>query len=250
MNLKQIMNMDVDALEKLTEKELRKVLNSLVSIANKRIRRIEANKEGLGRVSIPLNIRRNSKGKVRLFTSKLPKSKYHRKYKTPEKQAEQTAMRVEETLNRISSLKGFLKAKGSTYEGVKEISEKIIKDFDLADDYGKLSDRQKTRFWEAYHKFQKDHWEFFNKRNDPRYDKLRENFFNFMVKYKTKTDKIRLRRDLDEVFKDMLNDLVSDYEKGEREREDDSPLSTTTARSEPKMGIDEEPIVETISIYK
>lgn len=229
MKVKDILNTDATTLKSLTSEGLRSILNSLVSAANKRIRRIEAT--GKGKISIGLNIRRNKRGVVKPFTSKLAKSKFYKPYKDEDKLKKQEELRKEEYLNRISNVKTFLQSKGSSMKGVEEIEQKIITDLKIKNDYDKLSDKQKARFWDIYHMAQKRDKNLFDRRAGEKvYETKRAQSFDIMVKYRTKSGRILLRgTDTEEKIEDLIKDIIEHfggiYKKQEKEREDDSALS-------------------------
>lgn len=217
-----ILNLSAEELKKLSSAELREITNSMVSVANKRIKRIE--KAGFGFASGALGQRRTKAGIVRKFTSKLPKS-ITRKIKpvTPDMTAKQRARQMKHLhdrevdiqrsyLSKIGQLKNFLSAPSSTLEGAKKSAGRIADDLG-ATDYSELSRNQQKKFWKAYNDLKKKYPDLM--RSDmSKYESLRTELFDFMIQ-RTRTGKKRLRN-IEDSVEHLFESLDSNYRRLQR----------------------------------
>ena len=103
LSIKELMNMDLDTLNKLNESELKDITNRMVRVSNQRIARLK-NQDIESPALMAL------KGKT--FSTKMPKSF----------SPQQRISRLKET---IASTKTFLGYKTSTIKGVREMASKM-----------------------------------------------------------------------------------------------------------------------------
>ena len=103
LSIKELMNMDLDTLNKLNESELRDITNRMVKVSNQRISRLQHQ-------DIESPALMSLKGKK--FSTKMPKSF----------SPQQRISRLKET---IASTKTFLGHKTSTIKGVREMESKM-----------------------------------------------------------------------------------------------------------------------------
>lgn len=217
-----MLNLSAEELKKLSSAELREITNSMVSVANKRIKRIE--KAGYGFASGALGQRRTKSGAIRKFTSKLPKS-VTRKIKpvSPDMTAKQRARQMKylhdrevdiqrSYLSKIGQLRNFLSAPSSTLEGAKKSAERIAEDLG-ATDYSELSRNQQNKFWKAYNELKKKYPDLMRSDGN-RYMSLRTELFDFMIQ-RTRTGKKRLRN-IEDSVNHMFETLDANYRRMQR----------------------------------
>lgn len=126
--VEKIKNLEYDDILKLNEKELRKALNTAVSAANKRIKRLEESGVSSGALE---NLKSNRTQQY--FSSK------DKDYKQ---------LRAE-----LMRARNFLRAKSSTLRGAKKIEKEIGKRINF--DYSSMNKKQKNTFWESYNEIKK-----------------------------------------------------------------------------------------------
>lgn len=243
-----MLNLSAEELKKLSSAELREITNSMVSVANKRIKRIE--KAGYGFASGALGQRRTDAGMVRKFTSKLSKS-VTKKIKpvspdmTPKQRARQMKylhdreVKIQKSyISKIGQLRNFLSAPSSTLEGAKKSAKRIAEDLG-ATDYSELSRNQQKKFWKAYNELKKKYPDLMRS-DTSKYESLRTELFDFMIQ-RTKTGKRRLRN-IEDSVEHMFESLDANYrrmQKGETINANDAGIPNgqeTTSNSLLKEG--------------
>ena len=105
LKISDILNIDLDAFNKLNEKELRALTSRLVSAGNKRIRRLQEHE-----INSPAM---QSLGNEKAFSTKLPKDT-------------STQQRVNQLRAEFSRARSFLNAETSTISGYKKFKKKTI----------------------------------------------------------------------------------------------------------------------------
>ena len=140
MSIADILNIPYEEWNSLSTSDLRALTTRLNSAANKRLKRLQARKEG--KYSPALQTRREGRkkdGEVRKFSSKLPKN-----------------MASDVANGKIKSafadVKNFLTSKTSTAKGAGEFKEKLLERFpELTNKGGEISEYKMSRVWKAYH---------------------------------------------------------------------------------------------------
>ena len=180
------LNLDLDTLNKLNQKELKEVTSRLVSVANKRIKRARATAL-------------KNKSSLSPAMRSLPNEDF--KFSIKNKS-------YNEVRHTYSQVRNFLNAKTSTYKGWNEYKEEIQQK--LESRFGKLNEEQTTKFWDGWHKFEETNAGILKSNKDTS---------DQMMEYLA--DLIRDNEDLDG---DDLQEALDDYleEIYEGEEDDDS----------------------------
>lgn len=132
MTIEQIMDVDLDYFNSLSERDLRAITSRLVSASNKRIRAIK--KKGFDSPAV------RSLGTKTAFSTKLPKGT-------------DTRQRVNKLRQEFSRARRFLTMKTSTISGTKKYHEQIIEDIETGIGR-KLSGEDIGRAFNLLHKAQ------------------------------------------------------------------------------------------------
>lgn len=126
MTIQDILDIDIDTIVRMKEKDLKQISSRLVSASNKRIRRLKSDKTGWGEISPAL---------------------------TDVKQQFSIANKTrQQTLREFVKMKRFLSAKTSTFKGWKEVRTSMFKKVG-----GNIDVDQYKEFWKTYRKFEETH---------------------------------------------------------------------------------------------
>lgn len=123
MSIQDILDIDIDAIVRMKEKDLKQIASRLVSASNKRIRRLKSDKSGWGALSPSLNS----------ITKQFSIAKKTR----------------QQTLREFVNMKRFLTAKSSTFKGWKDIRKSMFKKVG-----GDVSVDEYKDFWKTYRRFE------------------------------------------------------------------------------------------------
>lgn len=217
MKIDDILNLNGRDLLSMSEKELKAIANALTSASNKRIRRIES--AGVGYASPALNARRvKTTGRVRPFTTKLPKYLYE--HTSEAGKLADTRRREQRLRDLILSERDFLRADSATLPGARNNARELAKV--LGVEYDSLTLNQQRKFWEAYEKFRKDNPELIRSMDKEfAYENARKNLFSIVVTH-TKTG-LQVRTD-DKMLNYIKKIYEKKYESIMKAKPDDSPL--------------------------
>lgn len=188
LSITDIVSMDWDRLNKLTEKDLRSLTNRLVSASNKRIRRLEKTTRGTSSFAYQSVQERG------------------RKFSTRGKN-------VNQLKQEFKLAKQFLGYKTSTVKGWKEYRTKVEQRTGYATEGESLdwSERTWSKYWKVYRRFEETHGGTFKKGDSDRIQQM-------LTEIMDSSDK---RRSADS-FQRMIEDEYEDmYESEEDEDIDD-----------------------------
>ena len=188
LKISDIVSMDWDRLNKLTEKDLRSITNRLVSASNKRIRRLEKTTRGTSSFAYQSVQERG------------------RKFSTRGKN-------VNQLKQEFKLAKQFLGYKTSTVKGWKEYRTKVEQRTGYATEGESLdwSERTWSKYWKVYRRFEETHGGTFKKGDSDRIQQM-------LTEIMDSSDK---RRSADS-FQRMIEDEYEDmYESEEDEDIDD-----------------------------
>ena len=140
LSVKEILKMPYEKWNKLSADDLKVLTQRLNSVANKRLKRLEASR--IGKYSSALQSRRKGRkktGAVEKFSTKLPKSLAK----------DQVAGKIK---GKFAEVKDFLQAKTSTAQGAEKFKKHLLGRFpELTNKSGEISEYKMRRVWKAYH---------------------------------------------------------------------------------------------------
>lgn len=189
-NYEGFLNLDLDTLNKLNQKELKEVTSRLVSVANKRIKRARA-----------YATKNNSSLSPAMRSLPNEDFKFSIKGKN-----------YNEVKHVYSQVRNFLNAKTSTHKGWKEYKEEVQQN--LKSKFGNMTEEQSNKFWGGYHKFEERNAGILKSNKD-----TSDQMMEYLADLVRNNDDLN-SDDLQEALDDYLDEL---YE--EEEAEDESGFS-------------------------
>lgn len=185
------LNLDINTLNRLNQKELKEVTSRLISVANKRIKRARATAS-----------KNNSTLSPAMRSLPNEDFKFSIKGKS-----------YNDVKHVYSQVRNFLNAKTSTHKGWNQYKEEVQQN--LESRFGKMSEEQSNKFWNGYHKFEERNAGIL-KTNKDTSDQMME-YLADLVKNNDDLDS----DDLQEALDDYLDQI---YEE-EEDEEDESGFS-------------------------